>query len=70
MLMEINSQKWEPFYEKFYRSVLKMSLGNFKWESQNIIYYYGSIQHIEDENMEYLRRYILNTYASLGTARK
>lgn len=28
--------------------ILKMSLGNFKWESQNIIYYMGCIQGIQD----------------------
>ena len=52
------------------RKVIEISLGNFEWETQNTIYYHGLIWGIEDENMEYLRRYILNTYASLGTARK
>jgi hypothetical protein len=28
--------------------VLKMSLGNFQWESQNITYYCGYVQKIED----------------------
>ena len=70
MLMEIHDKHWVVYYETFFRLVLKMSLGNFKWENQNIIYYFGQVNGIHDDNLEYLRRYILNTYASLGTARR
>ena len=70
MLEKIDDEKWFPHYQSFFCEVLKLSLGNFGWETQNTIYYYGLVWRISDENMEYLRRYILNTYASLGTARK
>lgn len=70
MLREIWDRKWGDYYGEFYAMVLRMSLGNFKWESQNVIYYFGHVQGVHDENLEYLRRYILNTYASLGTARR
>lgn len=66
----IHDKHWFDYYKDFYIWVLKLSLGNFKWESQNIVYYVGCISDVDDENMEYLRRYILNTYAALGTARR
>ena len=66
----MDGKGWVACYEPFYRLVLRMSLGSFKWENQNVIYYLGQVHGIEDENLEYLRRYILNTYASLGTARR
>lgn len=70
MLIEIHEKKWVIFYEQFYKFVLKLSLGTFKWENQNIVYYLGTVWKINDENMEYLRRYIIHSYASLGTARR
>ena len=70
MLQRIAEEKWSSYYKSFFSKILSLSLGNFEWETQNTIYYYGLVWKIEDENMEYLRRYILNTYASLGTARK
>lgn len=71
MLRMIHDNHWEPYYREFYLKVLKTSLGNFKWEAQNTVYYYGYLQGYQHhDDMEYLRRYILNTYAALGTARR
>ena len=52
---------------------MKKSLGNFTWEYYNMIYYFGFIGGLlkeESENMEYLRRYVLNGYAALGVNRR
>ena len=70
MLERIEESGWSAHYRSFFAKVLELSLGNFEWETQNTIYYFGVVWKVEDENMEYLRRYILNTYASLGTARR
>lgn len=44
----IHDKHWFNYYKDFYIWVLKMSLGNFKWESQNIVYYVGCMGNVDD----------------------
>lgn len=70
LLEAVEAKKVSSEYRQYFEKLISLSLGNFEWESQNTIYYYGLLWGFDSEDMEYLRRYILNTYASLGTSRK
>lgn len=63
-------------YAPFLARIIEISLGHFEWTQFTRIYYYGlrfGVEKLSQEakwNMEYVRRYILNEYATMGIIRR
>ena len=63
-------------YAPFLAKIAEVSLGHFEWAEFTRIYYYGlrfGVEKLSEEakwNMEYVRRYILNEYATMGIVRR
>lgn len=66
----------QQIYTPYLLTLLEMSMGHFHWTELTRIYYYGlrfGVESLSDEakwNMEYVRRYILNEYATMGLRRR